>query len=154
MEGLLVILAIIGGVIGLFKDKSTDKTNKKPYQVPKPTATPSGRNYQAERSEPAVHDNARTSTVIEEQRDNQIEQLAEQINTSTREMQKKLSHDAIIGNTLRQPKNIDYQKAAMKKQVRKNLTRKGLVDGIIMAEVLGPPRSRKPYRSVISERTK
>lgn len=31
-------------------------------------------------------------------------------------------------------------------------TRKGLVQGMIMSEVLGPPRALKPYKSVINER--
>ena len=30
--------------------------------------------------------------------------------------------------------------------------RRGLVQGMIMSEVLGPPRGLKPYRSIINER--
>src|SRR5690625_2236794 len=36
-----------------------------------------------------------------------------------------------------------------KKRIRKNLTKKGLINGIIMSEVLGPPRARKPYQNIL-----
>ncbi|GGA68667.1 hypothetical protein [Ornithinibacillus halotolerans] len=47
---------------------------------------------------------------------------------------------------------LNEKQEAFKKDVQTGLTYKGLVQGVIMSEVLGPPRARKPYRSVIQER--
>ncbi|MGY0692881.1 hypothetical protein ACW2QC_08830 [Virgibacillus sp. FSP13] len=153
MEVILAILAIIGGAIGMFKDKTTETKHKRPYQVPKPTATPSGGNYQSRREAPAMQPKQVKNTAsMEKQREDQMKQLADIMNTNTEQKADKQLHDAIIGNTIRKPGELSNRKSSLKKQVKKNLSNKGLIDGIIMAEVLGPPRAHKPYQSIISER--
>lgn len=39
-----------------------------------------------------------------------------------------------------------------KKEIKGKLNRKELIDSIIMAEVLGPPRSKKPYSSIVNRK--
>jgi hypothetical protein len=87
-----------------------------------------------------------------EQRKEQMKQLANRMNTNAKQAAEKQPHEAFVGHTVEEPKKDTYKKTEMTNQVKKNLTRKGLVDGIIMAEVLGRPRAHKPYRSLISER--
>lgn len=49
-------------------------------------------------------------------------------------------------------KELSEQQKVLKKDIRGSLRKKGLINGIIMAEVLGSPRALKPYKSVTSER--
>ncbi|WP_099158546.1 hypothetical protein [Virgibacillus ndiopensis] len=153
----LVVLAIIGGIVGFLKDKSnknSDGEHNKPYQVPKPTTTPSGGSGQSQRHSSSTQASINTQT-LKEQQEKQMQQLAERMNANRKSSQEDLNHDAIIGNTINKQVRYDtQQKTKMKKQVKRNLTGKGLVDGIIMAEVLGPPRAVKPYKSVIENRRK
>lgn len=163
MEGILdaifgnflVVLAIIGGIVGFLKDRSNKDKEEghKPYQVPKPTATPSGGgNYQSQHETTTVQTNR---TTLEEQQEIQMQQLAERMNTDTTVSVGGRPNDMIIEKmNRRQGDNDSHEKKKMKKQVKRNLTGKGLVDGIIMAEVLGPPRAVKPYKSVIASRRK
>ncbi|WP_188453619.1 hypothetical protein [Virgibacillus oceani] len=151
----LVVLAIIGGIVGFLKDKSkndSDRDHNKPNRVPKPTATPSGGNYQSQHQSPPVQTYMNTQT-MEEQQEEQMQQLAERMNADRVQRADNRQHDAIIGSTLKKRSSFDaHNKMKMKKQVKRNLTGKGLTDGIIMAEVLGPPRAVKPYKSVIESR--
>ncbi len=43
-------------------------------------------------------------------------------------------------------------KREMKRRVSGNLDGKGLVNGIIMSEVLGSPRAKQPYRSIVQKK--
>ncbi|WP_010650932.1 hypothetical protein [Oceanobacillus massiliensis] len=43
-------------------------------------------------------------------------------------------------------------KEKMKRQVVDNISAKGLVNGVMMSEILGAPRAKKPYRSILQDR--
>ncbi|MEW9675805.1 hypothetical protein ABRT01_06430 [Lentibacillus sp. L22] len=154
MEVLLVILAIISGVIGLFKDKKGHQTNKKPNRTPKTASPPTKRNYRQQRTEPVSSDHSPGSTtiVMQEQFDSQMHELER--------MKRNASNDDGGGiylnleDALKKSKQSNENKLAMKNQIKDNLNRKGLIDGIIMAEVLGPPRARKAYRNIPTQRRK
>ncbi|RKQ37827.1 hypothetical protein [Oceanobacillus halophilus] len=165
MEGFLeaifsnffIILIIISGIIGFFRNNSGEEQKKKQTMHPKPTQTPSGpSSRQPRRPEPMKKEEPKPSISIENQQQDQMERLAGRFNMTTKQSMDAISQNR-IGNedTLLESKsknNLSKEKAELKKEIGSNLTGKGLVQGIIMSEVLGAPRGRKPYRSVIRER--
>jgi len=97
------------------------------------------------------YEQTKPSENLAEQQRKQYEQLKKEVQheyaTNTDEKVDKVVKDKsklrTTNHSSREVANIDV----------KSLTnRKGLVQGMIMSEVLGPPRGLKPYRSIISER--
>lgn len=135
---ILVLLAIVGGVAGFIKDrnKKNDESSKR-YPTTKPTKTPSG-GYQV----------ASDRRDIENQQGNIIDEQ------NTHRSIENGKHDAIAENMLRKPPIESNRKSRMKREIKQDLSKHGLVNNVIMSEVLGPPRAFKPYRSVTAERKK
>jgi len=164
MEVILVILAIIGGISSLFKDKITEQPKKKPNGQPRPTSPVPDRSQEKENDQ-SHYEPSKEAIEMQEQRDSQMQQLAERMNMNKQEKEEEHKanldaygngeHSADVNSDFdEQEKQKEFLKTNMQKRVRNNLNQKGLVDGIIMSEVLGPPRSRKPYQSVITKRSK
>ncbi|WP_163970038.1 hypothetical protein [Oceanobacillus halotolerans] len=179
MQGLLeaifsnffIIIVIIAGLLGFLRDNAA-KGNKKqeqrprqqrpsPTRQPRPSRTPSGPT-QAKKVDSSPVDSSRQiqSTSIEQQREDQMKRLADQIQTEGKQdLDEKVQNEAIqdimqTNEDKRQKQQLTEEQFQLKQQIKHNLTKKGLVNGIVMAEVLGPPRSRKPYQSIIHERNK
>lgn len=162
---ILIILAIIGGISSLFKDKKTEQPKKKTHQQPRPT-TPVPDSSQKQKNDQSSYEPSKEAIEMQEQRDSQMQQLAERMNIGKQEKEKEHEanldkqasieeNNASIDKELnKRKKQKEFPQTDMQKRVRNNLNRKGLVDGIIMSEVLGPPRARKPYQSVITKRSK
>ncbi|MEN2765947.1 hypothetical protein [Ornithinibacillus xuwenensis] len=166
MDGLLEILPfiifIIAGIIKAIsggnseqKEKQQSKP-KQPNHVPKPTATPSGGNT---RTKQTVYESTKAEVSIEEQKQQQMERLASRMNTDVRASknnvnQKDIALGSVIQDEIKHHDNqqSSYKKEQFKKQVKNRLNGEGLINGVIMSEVLGPPRARKPYRNVLTER--
>lgn len=157
MEIILIILAIVSALSGLFKDKSDRDTGppKRSHNPPKPTPTPSG-GGQGGGTEAQNEPQTSVSTVsIEEQQNEQRRQLAERMNTVKQNPTEQREHDAISHHDTRRPENnLSAERHNMKRQMNSNLTRTGVINGVIMSEVLGQPRAVKPYRSIVSQRKK
>ncbi|MBY7143346.1 hypothetical protein KFZ56_09795 [Virgibacillus sp. NKC19-3] len=151
MDNLFIVVIIIAGIIGFFRNSSAEQEqDRRQTNRPRPTSTsaPSGGDNQPQqRRAHEAPSNQPAPASIEEQQSEQLGRLANQLQTETKDAMEKLPHDAIIGNTLREPnKNSSVEKEALKKQIKGNLGKTGLVNGIIMSEVLGSPRARKPYQ--------
>ncbi|WP_047986326.1 hypothetical protein [Ornithinibacillus californiensis] len=166
MDGLIEVIGFAAVIIfGILKSLSGNKTEQdqqrkpdRPNQVPKPTPTPSGG-----RSKPKqpVYESNPSKVYAEEQQRKQMEQLASRMNTQVNVSVGDISQqDLSLGTAIQDEiKNhsLDATNENMeqfKKDVKTGLNSKGLVQGIIMSEVLGPPRARKPYRNVITERNR
>lgn len=150
-EIIMPILILVGGLIGVF-GKSENRKQTSDQQSPnRPTQTTQTRR-QTEQRKRTVHErqqeNIQTLS-IEEQRDQQMERLREQIKTGGHRLpeQSKTSSPQVVHSH-----KTSYEFEEFKKDMKRNLTKQGLIDSIIMAEVLGSPRARKPYRSIIYER--
>ncbi|WP_042145992.1 hypothetical protein [Paucisalibacillus sp. EB02] len=183
LEFLPIIAFIVYGIIRALGGAKETEQQQKPNRpnVPRPTATPSGGQdnpkrtvYKSSNSEDhkkteqtrhspkqTVYTSTPTNVYAEEQQKQQVERLKERMNTGTSDAHDSLSQqDLSIGPTIQdaikhhslQDKNV--KKEQFKKDVKTGLNYKGLVNGIIMSEVLGPPRARKPFRSVTVERSK
>ncbi|ASK63154.1 hypothetical protein CFK37_13840 [Virgibacillus phasianinus] len=138
---LVVILAIIGGIAKFIKDRNK-KDVKKPYSTPKPSPIPSGGGYQQ-----TNYEEIKESTIS-------VPSMQERMDSNKHRAVRNGEHDALAKSTLRKPSAGSNRRSHMRKQITSNLSRQGLVNGVIMYEVLGPPRATKPYKSVIAERRK
>src|SRR5699024_11147944 len=97
---------------------------------------------------------------IEEQRAEQYEELRRRMQTPQTNQQDR-SKDSSNLSAENKVKDVDSmeQKTTPKDlevayHLQRNLTREGLAESIVMAEVLGPPRALNPYRNVAAKRRK
>lgn len=148
-----LIALIIGGIIKVLSGASEDHEEKrqKPVprprtQAPRPTPTPSGGGNRPNTVKPVPVQ----SVSIEEQQQKQLDQLAGKLLTDQKQtltdMRDEDHHAQSIDHEIPKMKpNTNYEHVKYKKQIKGQLTRNGLIEGIIMSEVLGPPRARKPH---------
>ncbi|MBR3121372.1 hypothetical protein [Oceanobacillus profundus] len=168
-DNLFIIIIIISGIIGFFnnsneKQKQQEKEKKKaPPQRPgrtvsegtrtperKPQPVAEQRVYREERS----RDTVSTASIAEQQKQ-QMEKLASKYSTISNSKIEDLKSQADSGSILLEPeKETSKKQERLKKQVVGNLGAKGLVNGIIMSEILGPPRAKKSYKNVLDDRIK
>ncbi|WP_430785184.1 hypothetical protein VBD025_10460 [Virgibacillus flavescens] len=141
---ILVLLAIVGGVLGFFKDKNAkEQDSNKPYAAPKANQTSQDREERTAYEEVPYESQSYASSTIA--RDEQ---------TDTSDSVEIGIHDALPNRKLNAPTQRTPKNSHLKKQISHNLTKQGLLNGIIMNEVLGPPRATKPYKSVTGQRRK
>ncbi|RYG74732.1 hypothetical protein EU245_00700 [Lentibacillus lipolyticus] len=154
MDIILVVLAIIGALSGLFKDKSeTESPIPKRENVPRETkpkqtvSSDTGEELESQSPLPS-------SSTIEDIQKQQREQLAERMDGTGTANQEESEHkqDAMKLNTGKDADDASHKQQKLKKNIRNNLNRSGLVNGVIMSEVLGQPRANKPYRTITSQR--
>ncbi|RDW19232.1 hypothetical protein CWR48_09315 [Oceanobacillus arenosus] len=169
-DNIFVVIIIISAIMGLFGKKPEDAEKRKHQNNrPKPAPNPVSRGQQNARPEPSRTTGSKqtrgnvpkptkpmVSTIsIEEQQKAQMERLKGTINSGENNAIDDLSHHAFVEDPITTSINeLSKVQANYKKQIRTNLTRKGLVNGIIMSEVLGSPRARKPYQSIVEQRKK
>ncbi|MBM7597926.1 hypothetical protein JOC34_000283 [Virgibacillus halotolerans] len=173
-DNFFIVIVIIAGIYGFLKDKTEKQKQqqRKSQNNQRPTATPSGtprpkqHHQQEHKQRQQPQENVRTTRseqqqtvamkTIEEQQKEQMKQFANKYKINAKQAgQEKASHKAFIGGRARDPKQDQSHTAVrFKKQMKNNLGRKGLINSIVMAEVMGPPRAKKPYKSIIHERNK
>lgn len=173
----LFIILIVGGLISLLKG-GADNKNKQQTEQQRPrqpqTVTRSPNQQQAKakqqssQAKPQSQPKERVvrSTSIELQRQKQLDQLTNRFGVDTEDDEHSASkaeeHSKL---KVRQRKLAEQRRKAetaalhgtetqrrLKRRFQKKLTRDGLIDSVIMSEVLGSPRARKPYESVVKQR--
>ncbi|MCG5103086.1 hypothetical protein [Oceanobacillus alkalisoli] len=173
---MFLVILIISGIIGML---SSNKEQQKKQQQQRPTRPQQGqqqRQSTPRRSAPPSRTEAKprpqevvvtahtepdgtvTSTTtksIEEAQEAQMERLQRKYTAADM----SITDGNVIGEgdffneqQLQTLKQFSEEQKVLKKDIRKSLRNKGLINGIIMAEVLGRPRSLKPYQNVTSER--
>lgn len=141
---ILVLLAIVGGILGFLKDKSAkEQDSHKPYTATSANPTPPVSENRTAFEEVSFESESYASSTIT--RDNQID---------THHSVENGIHDALPNRKMNAPTQQSPKNSILRKQISNNLTKQGLLNGIIMNEVLGPPRATKPYNSVIGQRRK
>ncbi|MFA1820451.1 hypothetical protein ACDX78_09755 [Virgibacillus oceani] len=162
-----IVLLIIVGILGFLRDnaaKQKEEERKKRSRPTKPVPQAS-RNPQSSRDDSRTPvrdtlDRARetvSSVSVEEQQKKQMEKLADRFNTRANEKLDEVQEGVSTGRSVLQEASkvdLSIEQEEIKAGVSQSLKGKGLINGIIMSEVLGPPRARKPYRSIITERRK
>lgn len=176
-SNFIIILIILGGIAKLFgydkkEEEQKRKTSKKrktitnKQQVPKTTSQTRETHRQTKPGSNTSPSSIPTSTAsIGEQQQKQLEQLAGKMKAVGDQTFEELSekvpvdrdveHHAIPHHKMKlNERNFVHNKnkTEVKRQMKKRITKNGLAESIIMAEILGPPRARKPYKSIITER--
>ncbi|WP_100010611.1 hypothetical protein [Lentibacillus sediminis] len=157
LDNLFIIILIVSGLIGLLgKIGSNDEKEKRPQSTQsRPGSAPSRsqRNTRERYSERQPAENASSRSTLAEQHREQMEQLAGKLNTETKEALDDLSSDIGDQNILREPApELTEKQEEFRGKIKRNLNREGLINGIIMSEVLGPPRAKRSYRREAAER--
>ncbi|MRH43084.1 hypothetical protein GH741_10345 [Aquibacillus halophilus] len=153
---LLPLILIASWILGMFKkqdDSKKPENNRNPR--PTPTTTGSATTETTDFEEPVQ---TGTQSYYENKRA-QLEKFKNdnQINASNNKsnpiLQEREIHDAIKSGKM--PKVYKKTTGSGKKKkisLNNHLTKRGLAESVIMAEVLGSPRSLKPYRSVMQNK--
>ncbi|HLR68165.1 MAG TPA: hypothetical protein VK105_13720 [Virgibacillus sp.] len=169
----LFLILIIGGLISLLKGGSGNKDgqqsqtqrSRQPQTVThNPSQTKTQTQTRQQRPQTKPRERIVRTTSVEEQRQKQLEQLTGRIGVDPEDNKhtaKKTGVQSPLGSGTTVDKRRQQEIAALhhaeqrkrvKKKFRNNLSRDGLIDSVIMSEVLGPPRARKPYESVVNQR--
>lgn len=93
-------------------------------------------------------------TSLEEQGQNQLENLASRLDASLH-AEEETYDELVSSNSLNKSQTYkpSYKTSLaeednMQKRIRNKLNKDGLVDSVIMAEILGKPRALKPYQNI------
>ncbi|UOQ86046.1 hypothetical protein [Gracilibacillus salinarum] len=143
-EILSFIVPIIAVVVWLFG--LLGKSNQNEQQKPK-SANPNPPTMQ--QSNPTISENsdevsAEVDSTFAQQKELQMEKLKKKLGqtgaSEKRSDQPLGEHNALKDQPLTRPKKQQTEKEVTL-SIAKNLNKKGIAQGIIMAEVLGPPRA-------------
>lgn len=161
-SNFLILFIVVGGLAKLVggdtkKNESDTKTRQPAQTRQQSQGRATNRTHSMSKQESSE---SMASVSIEEQQQKQLERLAGKVATHTAKGYDDLteqsyssnSHHAFLKSDQNNKKEFTNNKKEVKKRLNKKINRSGLIDSVIMAEVLGPPRARKPYKSVISER--
>lgn len=159
-SNLFLVIVILSGIFSMFNKNKEEK--KRNSNRPKPAQTPSRK--MKEKQPPIRTQERRTRSYetkpepvqmksVEDQQQEQMERLRERFTTSVNETVENMNSSDIAKSKARlnslAKKETSFQKNP---QVELNLNQKSVLQGIMMSEVIGTPRARKPYRSIIQER--
>lgn len=153
-------ILLIMGLISLFNRMMGGQNQEESETSGQSTPSHTGERTRPPQRTKTDRDNERTTmqtTSIEEQRERQMAQLAGRMNTEmdAEEQENEKPSDNSMESPSKRIKETDassHAKDKMKKRMRGKLNKQGLVDSVVMAEVLGQPRSRKPYQNVLTRR--
>lgn len=154
-----IIFIIIAGIVGFFKSNSSKQKGeqeRKPNKSPGRRTAPSGRKPKQKVYVDNQSDRVYT-TSIEEKQNQQMEQMINRYGTGSNQRMEEMEHGAFnhrVSHEIIDENGLNKRQSHLKKEIGANLKGKRLINGIIMSEVLGPPRAQKPYRSIISQRRK
>ncbi|MFC3039098.1 hypothetical protein ACFOGI_02390 [Virgibacillus xinjiangensis] len=149
-SNFFIVIMMIAGLMGFFRNsKQEEQHPERPIPRPAPASPPQQTQSGRQRKEETIV----SSESIKEQQNKQIDRLAKHLHTAktTGDTDSRLTDT--LESPLREPgKGLTKQQEETRSSIKRNLNRKGLVNGIVMSEVLGPPRAKRPYRSVLSQR--
>lgn len=172
LDNIFLIFIIISGIIGFLgsnkeeqkKKQRPVKTNtpqRQPVPAPSRTRTETKRPIESPRrqAEQPAKPQVTVADSIEAEQKVQMERLQERFGRSTSPDEKavtsnQIGQDLTESGSLQPAKYFSEEQEILRKDIRKSLKNKGLINGIIMAEVLGKPRSLKPFESPTLERYK
>lgn len=173
MGNMFVVIIIIGVLIKLFsgsKAKQNESTNEeqnenanqnKPQSIFQQVKSEIEQQKQAQTLENerrhketvarSTNQSSQPSQSVEQQREAQLNRLKKNHQATSIKADNSQSR-------MRNQPNIANQEISDNQigpiKLSKKLTQKGLIESVIMAEVLGSPRALNPYRSVTSNRHK
>ncbi|MFS0751402.1 hypothetical protein [Oceanobacillus sp. 1P07AA] len=158
-ENLFLIFIIISGIIAVLGDgkkKNQEEQNKKTPPQKQSNSAPRTTQRQP-RAERKVYTEQERPTMsagnIQEQQQEQMKRIANKYSAQVQNVEDLEEKDTSTVLPATKDDNQGISQQEMKRRVTSNLSAEGLVNGIIMSEVLGSPRAKKPYRSVVRDRS-
>lgn len=154
-----LVLLIIGGIISFFKGKNEKQEDKKrpPETKPKrPEPRPVNQRKEViiKQEPPRAQEQRVERLTIEEHQQKQMESLMSRLHTMEAPRSYERPNDANIKREIEVQNLVSqYNHTKFKKSFVKSLNKEGLINSIIMAEVLGLPRAKQPYQSVAVRRS-
>jgi|SRR5690625_196047 len=162
---VFVIIAALFNILN--KGKKSNEEQQKPRPV-QPTQMPRQSNQEREtirtRLEKTIQEQAKqlkttieqsvakteqsVEKTIEEQRQAQYDRLRSQYSTSTTEKEIGENVSFIDEKII----NDHHELEKVSVNLEKKLTTKGLMESVMMAEILGPPRAHNPYQNIVVKR--
>ncbi|MFC2948391.1 hypothetical protein [Virgibacillus sediminis] len=149
-----LIIMVIAGLMGFLRNNKQEEEQsprERPVSRPAPRQ-PAPQRQSGERK--SKEKNVVIAESIEDQQNKQMDRLADRLHAHT-SSNTDFRGAETLENPLREPeKGLTKKQEETRSDIKRNLSKKGLINGIVMSEVLGPPRSKKPYRSVLTQRRK
>lgn len=165
MENFVIFALIIGAIFKFFTDDMKRDEEEKTMNRPKPI-----QHHQSQMD--PIH--PKTSPVfvgvdekleeletsddimenINNQLQDQLKRYQERMNIKTSESIETMDEtSAEMTDSIVQPLRSHNDQTSLRnerfqRQMKEKLTKDGLIEGIVMAEILGPPRALKPYQPV------
>lgn len=155
-ENPFIFVILIGVISTLFgRDKETKKEQKPPQQRPHRAPTNQAEREKEQRNMSTLE---RTKKMLEDASAKKVKEVVSSSKVKAHEVESELSRE--YDNYLQKRSMLENQAAEMEIQVTsikqaarntkqvhelKAFSKNKLVDGIIMSEILGPPRAKKPF---------
>lgn len=143
---LFFVISFINYLLGGQKEENKEPVRKGQNQHE--------HDYTSSQTQPSKENRINTvnKSNVQEQREQQMDQLMDQLDISLDEEDQKentAQQSRMMNKEIHQTEHDESakEKQVMKKRLRKKLNRDGLIDSVIMAEVLGRPRALSPYRN-------
>lgn len=158
-ENLFLVLVIISGIIAVLGDgKKKNQEEQKRKTPPQKQSNSAPRTTQRQpRAERKVYTEQERPTMsagnIQEQQQEQMKRIANKYSAQVQNVEDLDKKDTSTVLPANKDDNQGISQQEMKRRVTSNLSAEGLVNGVIMSEVLGSPRAKKPYRSVVRDRS-
>ncbi|GAA0602160.1 hypothetical protein GCM10009001_18810 [Virgibacillus siamensis] len=146
------LILIIFGLVSAFSSKSKEKKAMKSEKKIVDKQNPANNSTEKKTAETSAQQTYDTDFGDKEEH-HALHREKERSQTQI-EMDKRKYESLMSSQRRTLDKGLSAEQKRFKKRVRSNLNKKGLVNGVIMSEVLGKPRSMKPYNSSISEKRK
>src|SRR5699024_9085366 len=135
-----LLLLIIGYLTTVFRGKSDEQKEREKQ----PKRTPPKKTTESSPKTPETHTVKMSS--IEAQRKEQLERLQTQLETKMPSQDLNLNDYSTLGTTISDGESKQPVKQKMNKnKIQQRLNQRGLVESVIMAEVLGSPRAKKRH---------
>ncbi len=160
---IFIVIIIVGAIINfLSKGKQEEKKQNSAPDRPQPTVPDLKESKPYEKARETLHEARKKierkaeipTRSIEEHVQEQYDRLRNQYQSS-REIETDSLHSTSL--PLRQENQMEVQRTeeehpSVQVNLDKKLTSKGLIESVIMAEVLGSPRALNPYQNIITKR--
>lgn len=153
---IIIILGLINFLIRQGKSDDQKNSPKKVERKPVNERVPEMKHEQhvdkklsdIKREQTVEHAEVEEPLTVEELRQEQLERFSTELQGTVNRKAENKNYEQT--ERVKRPQHVESksdEKHKVKKGLKGRLTRKGLIESVVMAEVLGPPRAMKRYQS-------
>ncbi|GGM31228.1 hypothetical protein GCM10011351_16730 [Paraliobacillus quinghaiensis] len=143
---LMILFAIGSGLVSFFGKKQEDDNSNKKTTSPRPNNRQQDKQVKnTVRNEPSSEGRSSMSTYMNERKE-QLEALRSNYTSDNSDVSQNRMQEVVDLN-----RKKDHTAGKKKRKtgisLARNISKEGLAESVIMAEVLGSPRAKKPYQN-------